>query len=90
MLIVGIGHTNLEITYRNVATLRSVINSMKPFRSDTILLIVSKPVDLLTSLACEMSGLPPSQVIGLGTFLDSVRLRELVASKTGVGLRAGT
>ncbi|KKK22771.1 hypothetical protein ARAM_003911 [Aspergillus rambellii] len=79
-----LGQTSLEYTYRNVAILRTIVNTMKPFRSDAILLVVANPVDLLTSLARELSGLPSSQVLGSGTFLDSVRLRGLLADKTGI------
>jgi L-lactate dehydrogenase len=78
------GQTSLDYLYRNTGILRSVVNEMKPFRSNTILLVVANPVDLLTSLAKELSGLPPSQVLGSGTFLDSVRLRGLLADKAGV------
>lgn len=70
-----------------MSIVREVVETMKPFRSDTILLIVSNPVDLLTSLAHELSGLPTSQVLGSGTFLDSVRLRGLVAVRAGVSTR---
>ena len=70
--------------YNNVAILRSVIGHMKPFRPETILLVVANPVDLLTSLAQELSELPRSQVLGSGTFLDSVRLRGLLADEAGV------
>ena len=78
------GQTIIEHMYRNIATIRSAVKAMKPFRSDTILLVVANPVDLLTSLAQELSGLPTSQVLGSGTFLDSVRLRGLLAAKAGV------
>lgn len=74
----------MDHLYRNAATLRSVVNGMKPFKSDTILLVVANPVDLLTSLAKELSGLPPSQVLGSGTFLDSVRLRGMLADEAKV------
>lgn len=59
---------------------------MKPFRPDAILLVVATPVDLLTSIAQRLSGLPPSQVLGSGTFLDSVRLRGLVADRAGASI----
>jgi L-lactate dehydrogenase len=61
--------------------IREVMEAMKPFRADTVLLIVADPVDLLTSIAKEMSGLPASQVIGTGTVLDTHRLRGMVASR---------
>lgn len=70
--------------YRNVAILGNVIKAMGPFRSDTILLVVANPIDLLTSLAQKLSGLPISQVLGSGTFLDSVRIRGMLADKAEV------
>lgn len=54
---------------------------MRPFGLNTILLLVSTPVDVLTTLAQQLSGLPHSQVMGSGTFLDTVRLRRVLADK---------
>jgi L-lactate dehydrogenase len=67
--------------YRNIAIIQNVVTAMRPFRSDTLLLLVANPVDLLTSLALDLSGLPTSQVLGSGTFLDSARVRGLLADK---------
>lgn len=78
------GETTIQHMYQKVAIIQSITNAMKPFRSDTILLIVAHPVDLITSFAQEHSGLPASQVLGSGTFLDSVRLRGMLADKAGV------
>jgi L-lactate dehydrogenase len=78
------GETSMQHRYRNMAILRGVLEAMRPFKPDAILLVVANPVDLLTSLAHEISGLPTSQVLGSGTFLDSVRLRGLLAEATGV------
>jgi L-lactate dehydrogenase len=78
------GQNNIQLMFRNIAIVRSAVRAMKPFRSDAILLVVANPVDLLTSLAQELSGLPPSQVLGSGTFLDSVRLRGMLADKAEV------
>ena len=80
----GIGETSVQHMYRKVSILRSVVTAMRPIRQDAILLIVANPVDLLTSLAQELSGLPVNQVLGSGTVLDSVRLRGLLAESTGV------
>jgi len=84
----SIGETTLELIYRSTAILHTVIDAMKPFRSDTVLLLVSNPVDVLTSCAQELSGLPKSQVIGCGTFLDTVRLRGMLAAKAGIAASA--
>jgi L-lactate dehydrogenase len=57
---------------------------MKPLREDTVLLLVANPVDALTYFAQQYAGLPKNQVIGSGTFLDSARLRGILAAKAEV------
>lgn len=84
----NIGQTTIDYTSRNISIVRNIIEAMTPFRSDTILLVVANPVDLLTSIAQELSGLPASQVLGSGTFLDSVRLRGLMADRAGVAAKS--
>jgi len=49
-----------------------------------VLLVVSNPVDILTYLAVKEFTLPPQQVIGLGTVLDTARFRSLLAEHFGV------
>lgn len=64
--------------------MRTIVDGMKPLKSDAVLLVVSSPVDLLTSLVLQLSQLPPSQVLGSGTYLDSIRLRGMLADRIGV------
>ncbi|SPQ25665.1 b346e62d-5ce0-4d94-bc72-52f0bde53733 [Thermothielavioides terrestris] len=61
-----------------------VITAGSKYFLDAIILVVANPVDLLTTLVQELCRLPKFQVFGTGTFLDSVRLRGLLAEKTGV------
>lgn len=70
--------------YRNVGIIRDVVKAIRPIKKDAVLLIVSNPIDLVTQIAQELSRLPPAQVIGSGTLLDSVRLRQLLADEAGV------
>lgn len=78
------GQPNLERVYRNVSIIRNVVDAMKPIRQDAIVVVVSNPVDLATTLVLELSKLPQSQVLGAGTFLDSVRIRGMIADEIGV------
>lgn len=75
------GESRTDLLQRNLHILRSAIGDMKPFHEDTVLLLVANPVDVLTYFAHEISGLPRDQVIGSGTFLDSARLRGILARK---------
>jgi L-lactate dehydrogenase len=46
--------------------------------------VVSNPVDVLTYLAASRLKLPPSRVMGLGTQLDTIRFRSLIAKQIKV------
>ena len=54
------------------------------FKKDAIVFVVSNPVDILTYVAADRLGLPKSQVIGLGTQLDTIRFRSLIAAELTV------
>jgi L-lactate dehydrogenase len=73
--------SRLDLINRNVELFLSILGNVKAagLKREAIVLVVSNPVDVLTYLATKQLGLPPSQVIGLGTMLDSVRFRSLIA-----------
>ncbi|KAH7024860.1 lactate dehydrogenase/glycoside hydrolase [Microdochium trichocladiopsis] len=81
-----VGETSINFMYRNISIVRNVMDALRPISPRAILIVVSNPVDTLTTIAQGLSGLPTSQVIGSGTFLDSARLRGVVADKTGVAV----
>jgi L-lactate dehydrogenase len=73
--------SRLDLINRNVELFLNILGQIKAAgpRKDAVLLVVSNPVDVLTYLATAQLGLPSSQVIGLGTQLDSARFRSLIA-----------
>jgi malate dehydrogenase len=46
---------------------------------ESIILVITNPVDIMTYVAYKASGFPRSRVIGLGNHLDSLRLKNLIA-----------
>ena len=73
--------TRQELLSKNKEIIGSIITQLKPIKSSAIIIMVTNPVDILTLHALQLSGLPAHQVIGSGTLLDSIRLRELIATK---------
>jgi len=51
---------------------------------DSIILVVTNPVDIMTYVALKKSGFQKNRVIGLGNHLDSLRLRNLMAKHFNV------
>lgn len=78
------GESRLNLLQRNVALFRSIIPPLVHYSPDTILLIVSNPVDVLTYVAWKLSGFPSNRVFGSGTNLDSSRFRFLIADHLDV------
>ncbi|KAI7857466.1 lactate dehydrogenase B [Circinella umbellata] len=78
------GETRTQLIDRNYKVLHSVIGGMQPINQEAIILIVSNPVDVLTHIAQQLAGIPKNQVVGSGTFLDTSRLRVLLAQKLQV------
>lgn len=73
--------TRLDLVNRNVSLFRSILESLKGVKLNdgATLLVVSNPVDILTELATQSGIVPPTQVLGLGTVLDTCRFRSLLA-----------
>jgi len=73
--------SRLDLINRNVTLFNGILQSLKEvgMKKDAIVFVVSNPVDILTQLAVEQTGLPPAQVIGLGTVLDTSRFCSLIA-----------
>jgi L-lactate dehydrogenase len=75
--------SRLDLINRNVELFQSILGEINKVghKSDAIVLVVSNPVDVLTFLASQRLKLPASRVIGLGTQLDTIRFRALIAEK---------
>lgn len=75
--------SRLDLINRNVDLFVTILDAVKQAgpKESAIVVVVSNPVDVLTYLAAQRLGLPATQVIGLGTQLDTIRFRSLIAAK---------
>jgi L-lactate dehydrogenase len=73
--------TRLELVNRNVSLFKGILESLKGVKLNdgATILVVSNPVDILTHLAAQADLVPQSQVLGLGTVLDTCRFQSLLA-----------
>lgn len=69
------GETRLDLVKKNTDILESMIPEIIKYAPETIVLIVTNPVDVLTYKATAMSKLPRGRVFGSGTTLDTARFR---------------
>lgn len=75
------GESRLDISEKNAKVFQQIIPQIVKYNPDCILLIVTNPVDVLTTLTLKLSGFPANRVIGSGTVLDTARLKYLLGRK---------
>jgi L-lactate dehydrogenase len=80
------GETRLDLAAANSALVRRILPGLVELAPDTLVLIVTNPVDVVTFVAQEAAGLPLGRVFGSGTVLDTSRLRFLLAEELGVAV----
>jgi len=81
------GETRIDLVKKNTQVFKTIIPNILKNYTDSILLIVTNPVDILTYVTYKISGLPKNKVIGSGTVLDTARLKYLVADHVGIDVR---
>lgn len=72
------GETRLDLVDKNYNIFKSFIPTLAKLSPNSILLVVSNPVDILSYVTYKLSGFPKNRVIGSGTVLDTARLRSLL------------
>src|SRR2546421_4475740 len=78
--------SRLDLINRNVDLFLTILDQVKAagLKDSAYLVVVSNPVDVLTYLAVQRSGLPWQRVLGLGTQLDTARFRSYLAKRLQV------
>ncbi len=80
--------TRLDLLKNNAAVFKSITEQLeKHITSDTTVLVVTNPVDVLAYLTYKLLGFPQNRIIGSGTVLDTARFRYLLAQHVGIDAR---
>jgi malate dehydrogenase len=78
------GMSRMDLLDKNSEIVGSVTEQIVTHSPDTILIVVSNPLDEMTYLASLVSGFPKERVMGMAGVLDSSRLRYFIAEKLDV------
>lgn len=80
------GQSRLDLLRDNVGLTREIATELRGLKG--LLVMVTNPVDVLTHVAAEASGLPLSRVLGTGTMLDTARLRQVLGRELALEPRS--
>lgn len=73
------GQSRLELAVANAKIMKDITQNVMKSGFNGVFIVASNPVDLMSYVVAEVSGMPKSKVIGSGTVLDTARLRYLIA-----------
>ena len=77
------GMTREELIGTNAGIVKGVATNILKYSPDTILIIISNPMDTMTYLALTATGLPKNRIIGMGGTLDSARFKYQLSQHLG-------
>lgn len=78
------GMTREELIGINAGIVKTVMENCLQHSPNAIIVVVSNPMDTMTYLAKQTSGLPKNRIIGMGGALDSARFRYFLSQALGV------
>jgi L-lactate dehydrogenase len=76
------GESRLDLLRENATVVRAIGERLRGCRGTIVM--VTNPVDILTGVMTEVTGLPPARVVGTGTMLDTARLKQVVSHAVDV------
>lgn len=82
------GQTRLDLTKGNCDIIDKVIPQVVKHAPNTLILMVSNPLDIMTLHATQIAELPAGRVFGSGTLLDTARFRLHLSKALGVSAKS--
>jgi malate dehydrogenase len=77
------GMTREELIGVNAGIVKSVTENVLKYSPNTIIIVVSNPMDTMNYLTLQTSGLPKNKILGMGGALDSARFRYYLSQALG-------
>lgn len=80
------GMTREDLLSQNAKIVRGVVENIKRYCPESIIIMVTNPLDIMTYLAYKISGFEKDRVFGMAGVLDSARFRFFIAEKLKIPL----
>lgn len=77
------GMTREELIGTNAGIVKGVAENILKYSPDAIIIVISNPMDTMTYLALQSTGLAKNKIIGMGGTLDSSRFRYQLSQHLG-------
>lgn len=80
------GMSRMDLLGVNAKIVKSVTEQVIRYSPEAVIIVVTNPLDQMTTLVAEVSGLPKAKVFGQAGMLDSARFAHFIAEVAGVDI----
>ncbi|HEX2223390.1 MAG TPA: malate dehydrogenase [Thermoanaerobaculia bacterium] len=80
------GMSRDDLVAKNTEIVKGVTEQIVKYSPDTILIIVTNPLDAMCEVARRVSGFPRERVLGMAGVLDAARMRYFIANELKVSV----
>lgn len=80
------GMSREDLLAKNAEIVTEVVKNVMTTSADSIIIMVSNPLDAMAYLAMKVSGFPAKRVIGMAGILDTARFRSFIAMEMQVSV----
>ncbi len=81
------GMDRLDLLKKNAEIISNIVDNVKNTSPDSIIIMVTNPIDVMVYLAHKKSGFPSARVVGQAGILDSSRYATFIAMELGVSVK---
>jgi malate dehydrogenase len=80
------GMSRMDLLGVNAGIVKAVTEEVVRYSPDAVIIVVTNPLDQMTTLAAEVSGFPKNRVLGQAGMLDSARFAHFIAEAADVDI----
>ncbi|MGA2775108.1 MAG: malate dehydrogenase [Candidatus Omnitrophota bacterium] len=80
------GMTREELLLKNAAILKEICLNIKTLAPQSVLIIVTNPLDVMTNYALKVTGFKGNKVFGMGVSLDAARFANIISKELNVNV----
>jgi malate dehydrogenase len=81
------GMSRMDLLEVNAKIVKSVTAEIVKYSPDAVIIVVTNPLDQMTTLVADVSGFPRNRVFGQAGILDSSRFAHFISEKTGADIQ---
>lgn len=81
------GMSRDDLLATNAKIMKSVCQGIKEYAPQSVVIVVSNPLDAMAKVAKDTLGFPRERIIGMAGVLDSARFRSFIAEATGISVK---